>query len=61
MPNERFAVYSVEHGWLVDTCAGGTWGWDVRKAVEYMTLLECDKALRGAEIKIYDYCFIRIR
>lgn len=56
----KFAVYSVENGWLKDTCAGGVWTWNVSEAVWYDSVLDCDKALRGGEIKIYDYCYIRV-
>lgn len=31
-PDEKYAVYHKDQGWLVDTGVGGTWSWNVDDA-----------------------------
>jgi hypothetical protein len=45
-----FIVVHVDGGYLVDTCAGGTWRARVDDAVEFATPLDAYRALVGAEI-----------
>lgn len=49
-PRQQWAMYHFEHGWLVDTCAGGTWRHDVAQAVEFSSPEEVTKAAFAAEI-----------
>lgn len=48
----RYVVSSATRGYLVDTCAGGTWNKDVEQATWYESEGEALDAMRAAEITI---------
>lgn len=61
---EAFAVYNPLHGWLEDTCAGGTWSprvadavWFPSKRVALDTLKEAD----FTNLEIGRYFVIRVQ
>jgi hypothetical protein len=44
----KFAVYLPALGWLVDSCAGGSFNWDVDEAIWFDTEDEANGALVAA-------------
>jgi hypothetical protein len=48
----KWAVYSKKRGWLADTCAGGTWSFDVDDALWFDDQGASKDALEAAEIVI---------
>lgn len=56
-----WAVYSEDYGWLVDTCAGGSWDWSVKQAVWFASRLEATDAIYAAEIRVLDWRCVRVR
>ena len=56
-----FALYHPGMGWLVDTCAGGSFSWDVVNATWWDSELEAFDALRGAEIPVEYFTCTRVK
>ncbi len=46
----KYAVHQSGNGWLMDTCAGGTWTFDVDKAVWFDSTNEAYEALHAADM-----------
>jgi hypothetical protein len=58
----KWAVYSPSQGWLVDTCAGGAFAWNVDEAMWFDTEEEAVQALAAAEIEVLDdFKFTRVK
>jgi hypothetical protein len=57
----KYAVYQPATGWLVDTCAGGTFSWNVDDAVWFGSHIEAHDALKAAEITLSTYQIIRMK
>jgi hypothetical protein len=57
----KYAVYSHEIGWLVDTCAFGTWSWKVVECVEFDSEWDAKLACEAADIEIDGLVFVRVR
>jgi len=57
----KFAVYCDVLGWLVDTCAFGTWSWEVVKCVEFDSEWDAKLACEAADIEIDGLVFVRVR
>lgn len=47
---QAYAVYHATQGWLVDTCAGGTWGWEVAHALWFPSNKAAIDCLREADM-----------
>lgn len=57
----KFAVYSSMYGWLQDTCAGGTFSWDVDEAVYFDAVNDAWAACRAAEIDVSSLIVLRVK
>lgn len=57
----KYAVYNPAVGWLVDTCAGGTFSWNVDDAVWFDSHIAAHDALKAAEIELTVYQIIRMK
>ncbi len=49
-PREVYAVCHFKHGWLVDTCGGGTYSFEEADAVTYNTPGEAQEAMTAGEL-----------
>ncbi len=57
----KWGVYREERGWLIDTCAGMTWSWNVNEAVWYDTVREAIEAIRAADASEIGCQFLRLK
>lgn len=57
----KYAVYD-QHvgGWLTDTCAGGSFSWNVINAVWFDSEYEAQEALRAADMRL-DCVIVRVK
>lgn len=67
---EKYAVYrDVDgYGWLMDTCAGGTWSWDIDDAQWFDrpddaigALYACDLVEMGVDFTEARFAIIRVK
>ncbi len=58
---DKIALYSPIVGWLVDTCVGGEFSFDVEQALWFDSEEEIEEAIEAAEISLDEYVFTKVR